>query len=116
MAAEKPREETMTINRIHLVALIVVCVLVGGWGARTLHGGPVLAQALELAGGDVLPGELFAPGQKVMRQRSVYLIEEVRGGWIRARLYQSLDDNAATSTAPRWIYVPADSAAWTKAD
>jgi len=94
----------------------MTCLLaggVGGWMART----PVAsAQGFGADDGAVLPGELFAPGHKVMRQKSVYLIEEVRGGWIRARLFQSLDDNAAPSTAPRWICVPAESSSWTKAD
>jgi hypothetical protein len=106
----------MTVKRKYLVALMMTCFVAGALGGWTMHGRTASAQAPEFITGAVLPGELFAPGQKVMRQKSVYLIEEVRGGWIRARLYQSLDDNAAASTAPRWICVPAESAAWTKVD
>ena len=104
------------MKRIHLVVLMVTCLAAGALGSRALDGRTAAAQGLDAATGAVLPGELFAPGQKVMRQKSVYLIEEVQGGWIRARLFQSLDDNAAEKTAPRWIYVPAESAAWTKVD
>jgi len=68
-----------------------------------------------------LPEEVFKPGKRVYGLEAYYTIEEVQGGWIKARLYRSLDKPALNRNTeappidpaePRWIYVPAAAGPW----
>jgi len=67
-----------------------------------------------LAASDTLPPEIFTVGNKVQGPNAGYLIQEIRGGWIRAVTYRSMDGHRADASIPRWLYVPGSLGPWSR--
>jgi len=93
------------------VSLAVTAAFLGGLAAGVTH-----EDRVARAASAELPLELFAPGRMVRGPQAAYLIEEVRGGWIRARLYRSIDGHKSPADEPRWIYVLGDPGPWTASE
>jgi len=96
-----------------LLATLAVLVL---FLAGEFHTPPVHAQTQSAATSvPALPPEIFSVGKRIHGLNATYYVEEVRGGWIKARLYRTLDKNPAPPSQSRWIYVPAAPGPWTLA-
>lgn len=59
-----------------------------------------------------LPASIFSPGNTVEGPEASYVIEAVEGGWMRARLYRSLDGLDAPADEARWICVSGGPGPW----
>lgn len=103
------------MSRFSLAVFLAASMLFGAVGVLMIESGfdaPAAAATDEGA----LPLEVFAAGQKVRGGGAVYEIEEVRGQWVKARLYRSLDGHNAPPTVSRWLYIPAMDTAWSVSD
>lgn len=94
------------------IALAFVVGACGGILAAALfHGGDVHAAGRESG----LPTELFSVGARVNGMEATYLVQEVRGDWVRLNAYRCIDKHNGPPGVSRWVCVPAVDTIWSKA-